>query len=421
MSQTARVHNVFLAYPGARTGDDARLRQHEDNLTKALVNTLVHGGPKLRQAFLDLCGVQLDGCLSCAMQTDEPPGAGVRHRRRRVLLGVVPPGVAPGDRAPAGSRPSSTGRRRPDAWLWGRGFSVLIEAKVDGALDEAQWEDHARWLAGDEGGIERCEIGWPDVHRALSCALPKLDNELDRWLARQLCDYLEHTHMAGFTGLESDFFDYFHDPGDEETRVWVRDTFGALAGRIRERLVEVDPWYADVDIGRLEGTAQQAWMAFGSVDKSYRQFAHLTLAAGADGLELKVNVELKAAIQRLRAVLRHDPVGFRLALASLPSETPVSVVVEERIAERPRVFRCEPRAVFALSALLDPRIGEATFSLFTTLVNTIPLPYVTIGGLLARTTAEKLSTVDSGKPVVDEIVARMQALHPLVARINGRW
>ena len=419
MSRTARIRNVYLAYPGARASDEERLRQHEDNLTKALVNTLVHGGPKLRQAILALCGVQLDGDLGCAMQTDEPSGVGVRHRRQRVLLGIVPPGVAPGDRAPAGSRPSSTGRRRPDAWLWGRGFSVLVEAKVEGALDDEQWRDHGHWLRGDGGAIELREIGWPDVHRALGRALPELDRELDRWLARQLRDYLEYTHMAGFTGLESDFFDYFHDPGDEETRLWVRDTFDALAHLIRRRLSEVDAWYVDVDVGRLEGQARDAWMAFGAADKVYRQYAHLTLSAGADGLELKVNVELKAAVQRLRSVLREDPVGLRAALASLPADSPISIVVEERTEERPRVYRYEPRAIFALPTILDPRVGEASFSLFATLIGTIPLPYVTIGARIPRTVAEALSTQDDGTPLVDEIVDRMKALHPLVALING--
>ncbi len=420
MPRNARVHNVFLTYPGGRTDDEDRLRQHEDNLTKALVNTLVHGGPVLRQVILDLCGVRLDGEIGCAMQVDEPSGVGARHRRQRVLLGITPPGVAKGNRAPEGSRPSTTGRRRPDAWIWGRGFSVLVEAKVDGALDVAQWEDHARWLQGDGGSIERREIGWPEVHQALGRAYPTFATELDRWLATQLRDYLEFTHMAGFTGLKSDFFDYFHDPGDEDTRLWVRDTFAGLAGQIRVRLSEVDPWYADVDVGRLEGTARHAWMAFGAADRAYRQYAHLTLAAGAEGLELKVNIELKAAIQRLRAVLRHDPSGFRTALATLPKDSAVSIVIEERTEVRPRFYNYQPRAVFALSTLLDPRIGEASFSLFSTLVHDIPLPYVTIGASLPRTRAETLSTDDGGAPLVDEIVSRMRVLDPLVALINGR-
>ena len=160
-------------------------------------------------------------------------------------------------------------------------------------------------------------------------------------------------------------------------------------------------------------------MAFGAADKAYRQFAHLTLSAGADGLELKVNVELKAAVQRLRSVLREDPVGLRAALASLPADSPISIVVEERTEERPRVYRYEPRAIFALPTILDPRVGEASFSLFATLIGTIPLPYVTIGARIPRTVAEALSTQDDGTPLVDEIVSRMKALHPLVALING--
>jgi hypothetical protein len=58
-----------------------------------------------------------------------------------VLLGIVPHDHVR-KRSPAGSRPSSTNERRPDAWIWGSDFAVLIEAKVAGALDAEQWRDH---------------------------------------------------------------------------------------------------------------------------------------------------------------------------------------------------------------------------------------------------------------------------------------
>ena len=50
-------HNVFYSYRGPITDADARERQLENNLTKALVNTLSLGGDAVCRAFLAEIGI----------------------------------------------------------------------------------------------------------------------------------------------------------------------------------------------------------------------------------------------------------------------------------------------------------------------------------------------------------------------------
>ena len=115
MRSSPRLTNVFYAFKGSAAhekmgrGDvddegqlgSAREAQLEDNVSKALVNTLLHTEPPVRERFLALAGVPPPAV------SDPTCAAGTRHihfaiqrsidgndpalaRPRRVLLGIVP-------------------------------------------------------------------------------------------------------------------------------------------------------------------------------------------------------------------------------------------------------------------------------------------------------------------------------------------
>ncbi len=79
-------HNLFYGYRGPNTDDADRDRQLENNLTKALINTLKLGGETVWRPFLaelGLAGAPHDFLL----QRHNVPGY-AKNRRHRVLLGI---------------------------------------------------------------------------------------------------------------------------------------------------------------------------------------------------------------------------------------------------------------------------------------------------------------------------------------------
>ena len=84
-------HNLFYSYRGANTDDVDRDRQLENNLTKALINTLKLGGETVWRPFLAEFGVAGAPCGFLLQRRDLSGGA--VNKRHRAAVGHFQTGV----------------------------------------------------------------------------------------------------------------------------------------------------------------------------------------------------------------------------------------------------------------------------------------------------------------------------------------
>jgi len=77
-------HNVFDGYRGPILDADARERQLENNLTKALVNTLSLGGEQVCRAFLADIGIPDARDAKFLLQRRDLPTGRAKKKQNRV-------------------------------------------------------------------------------------------------------------------------------------------------------------------------------------------------------------------------------------------------------------------------------------------------------------------------------------------------
>jgi hypothetical protein len=314
VQRTTRDENIFYAYRGAADDDAARERQLEDNVTKAFIGTLRHTAPEVAHRVIAALvpGQSTEGAFRYALQNNVPPGFRPSRRARRVVLGIVSPTVANPASMINGSRNSTTGARRPDAWIWSDDLVILLEAKVgDCRLDAEQWAGHRQRLTSDGHEPDDAHRTWGEVHAAFVAARSGVpDGTRDAWLIDQFLGYLEVTGMAGFSGFSDDFFDLFYRRTlDGDDRDLIRTTLTSLAVEFERGLAKVDPFYERAYVTGRIVPATPAWIAFGPA-RDYKNLAHQTFTVGVDGVALFINVELKPAIDRLREAITRDTAGF---------------------------------------------------------------------------------------------------------------
>lgn len=311
------------------------------------------------------------------------------------------------------------GDSRPDAWVYGEDFVIVLESKVAAALDPHQIQRHLHKLRVDALSPPRViERSWAEVHRFFLDLHARLSGR-DAWLVQQWTQYLAWIGMAACTGFEQGIFDYFVAHDDDDTRLWVRDTVDAFAVQIVEALAHVDPFYAAYDLGTLRRADASCWVAFGPPAPVYRQWAHQTISLDASGLAVGVNVELKAATDRMKAALRRHRATFEHLLCAAGEAISFRIEIEERIRRQASLYTYRPMATLASSHLAHPQVGAYGFDYLETLLHHLPLPYVTIRHFLARQTACALSSTQQGRPLVEEMVRVMHTLHPLVRFLNA--
>jgi hypothetical protein len=114
-------HNLFYSYRGPNIGEGDRERQLENNVTKALINTLRLGGKAVWQPFLARLGLPDASRPLFLLQRRDLPSGDAAERRQRVLLGIS---TQPSQWTPSGN--AKGGRDSvPDAWIYGDGSAVL--------------------------------------------------------------------------------------------------------------------------------------------------------------------------------------------------------------------------------------------------------------------------------------------------------
>jgi hypothetical protein len=250
-------HNLFYGYRGPGTDAD-RDQQLENNVTKALINTLRLGGTDVWRRFLAWVGITDARDAEFLLQRCHLPSGGAARRRRRVLLGIskgrsswspdacedmtssvaavssISDSLGALADAPEGSR--------PHAWVYGDGFVVLVESKVgDNDFSPRQMAAHLARLGTAEQTRPKVVLRtWRDVHGFFHGLLPSLADTSSRLLVEQFIQFLEYSDMSGFTGFQREHFGYFLLHHDDDARRWVHGRVKDFAARVQTRLYEFD-------------------------------------------------------------------------------------------------------------------------------------------------------------------------------------
>lgn len=108
-------HNLFYGYRGPMSDEGAREWQLENNVTKALINTLRLGGEPVWRPFLAELGMPEASQAEFLLQKTDLPSGPASLKNRRVLLGIssTPSSWHHADTS------SETYASVPDAWIYG--------------------------------------------------------------------------------------------------------------------------------------------------------------------------------------------------------------------------------------------------------------------------------------------------------------
>jgi hypothetical protein len=425
--------NVFYYYRGSRQSrPDQYDEQLEDNTTKALVNTLQHCGPVVALKFLAWLGVKATEKVGVQLQRTTIGNARIHRASQRLLLGLV------GDREPSSGSNAAMqeslvdGDSRPDAWLYGEDFVVLIESKVGAAsLKPSQMQAHLRKLRPNGRHRPRCLVRtWAEVHQFFATCLPDLSGK-DKWLVEQFNQYLEWEGMTEFAGFEEWMFEFFvREEKDAEEKRLIRRTMERFGEKVLDSgLRAVNPsFYEEPYVGKLSAEGDHFWVAFGPAGGPmvFGKKAHQTISLYDFGLDVFVNVEKQLAIKMLRRRILNDKQGFIDIVSGLPA--PFSAWVEQKKPRKDRPMTsdyfliarleggsCEPhhRGFYGLK---DPT--SSAFDYLVRLLEEIRLPYLSVRRRIERKRVLGLSR-GGGKALVAEVVKVMKAFNPLVEFING--
>lgn len=415
-------HNIFYSYRGVNSVGVDRDGQLENNLTKALINTLCHGGKSIWQPFLANLGIRNVSDPKFLLQRRDLPSRGAAAKQKRVLLGI--------------SRKKSTWspapHRRPayeslpDGWVYDDSFAVLVESKVNeaGFLPD-QMEAHRTRLWPREGTPPQVILKtWEDVHRLfLGIQKTLVGSTSSQLLVAQFVQYLEYSDMTGFTGFRPDHFAYFILHDDDDARRWILNQVDHFAAKVLRKLTKISSscrrFYKDYDVGTLSASDDYCWVAFGPADNQYRPVTHQTVFLGADGVGVAVNTELKTATDQLKTVLKTAPSQFRSALQEHHDpDDPFDLVIVERVQERPYVIEYYPLMTLNSWMLADENTADVAWNAFSETIQRVRLPYLKIKRLIPQTELVELSERDP-EAAIDRVVVCLAQNHELVEILNG--
>ena len=230
--------NVFYYYRGPRQSRPGQYDQQlEDNTTKALVNTLQHCDPVVALKFLAWLGINATEKVAVQLQRSTIGKARIRRASQRVLLGLVGVPEPSSDSGAAMREGPVDGDSRPDAWLYGEDFVVLIESKVGVAsLKPSQMQAHLRKLQPNGRHRPRCQVRtWAEVHQFFAMCLSELGGK-DKWLVEQFNQYLEWKGMTEFAGFEEWMFKLLSRGEDAEEKRLIRRTMGRWRKGLEQRI-----------------------------------------------------------------------------------------------------------------------------------------------------------------------------------------
>lgn len=411
--------NIFSYYRGASQPEQDRERQLEDNTTKALVNALEHCDRRVATKFLEWLGISTPRNVNFFQQKVSLGDERIRRKSQRLLLAIVGT-TNQANQSVCDQLPKTVaGDSRPDAWLYGDDFVVLVESKTgENTLDLDQMACHWQKMRP-----RRCKVlTWADVHKFFVDLASGLNDAKSEWLVEQFTQYLEWTGMTEFVGFKEEMFEFFVSSEREaDTQQWVRGAVEGLADKVlqgKEGLKRFNKWYSHKHVGNLPKDSDHYWVAFGP-QKKFRNSAHQTISLYEQKLDVFVNVELLPAIKKLRSKIKSG--GFQEVMCSLPA--PFTVHIEERkMTKQPRVFDYYPVADVETGIYRRSRYGltdpnSPGFDYIKRLLFDIEYPYLSVRRSIDRRRVLELSK-PNGDALVAEVLDILKAFHPLVEFIN---
>jgi hypothetical protein len=308
--------NIFHAYRGPVSFDEARERQLEDNLTRALIVTLsTVRNPEARRFLLDELGypdTEPDDVIQYRLQVGRPdpnwPPPANRHLL--VIHGGSDLAIVPGeDQVVTG---------RVDAVIASRRHLLAIESKLGDSVNAAQLERHRKTLTIHDQ--QTLATSWARMARTARTALARSGlPPVDRFVVSQFEEYLS---MNGFSGLTEEHLAYFAQPQDRRdglVKEGVRRSLDALISNLARE------WQTSWSkrVGNIGQASAGAWAKLESDRPG--PMPHLTVGIGPAGLDIFGNVETHRPYQKFRAALKQDSREFIRILRDLGSEWPPSV------------------------------------------------------------------------------------------------
>jgi len=270
-------HNIFNYYArlsrSEYENEDKKEAVLEDNVTKALINVLELSDPesKLRQRFVEWLSKKANHSLSPRitnyfLQTAEPPNYAeiTKSGRTKFILGIVPSGWEH-DTKKGWPRKKTT---RPDAWLVGKDWTVVIESKCREGLDEAQIEGHRKLLRCRKETAQ--EVNWKDIHELFD-DLAKSDRvtSKDKFLLDQFCKFLELNGLVGFRGFTHEDFKFLcMEEAEKKDNLSLRNELKGKLWALAKDLWRSDsikkmyPWYSDPSTSLLYKPQEHASFFF---------------------------------------------------------------------------------------------------------------------------------------------------------------
>lgn len=402
-------HNLFYGYRGPSEFDADRDPQLENNLTKALINTLSLCGEEVWRPFLEDLGLLRVSPPMFLLQRKGLPSVAACEKKQRVLLGIskertkwiLDPAEVP------------VYVSVPDAWIYGDGYAVLVESKTNGDFAQSQMCAHYACLRRDDEPARIVTRTWSDLHALFSSLQRSIAACASKLLVSQFVQFLEYTGMAEFCGFRLDHFNYFLLREDPDARRWVKEQMQSFGSMLQRRLAGIDAFYAEYEVGNLKSDDPFCWIAFGP--RGYRDATHQTIALGSNGLRVFINSELRRATDRLKAVLRSDEVNFKSALCRAHEFRPFTLVLQERVQRQAQIYDYHDRLTLASTMLVDSR-SDSAWRGFVETVLQFPFPYLRIERTIP---AQQLLQLSGPEAALGVVTGLMEENHKIVQHLNG--
>lgn len=398
-------HNIFYYYRGASLSDTARERQLEDNTTKALVNVIEHCDLNVSKAFLDWLGIEVCDKPICELQRTNISCGSIKRKSIRILLGLIPSKASHSSNNTSPARSDS----RPDAWIYGNDYVILIESKIVGGLDRHQIHRHQAILQTKEDPIVKT---WPQIHHFFKTLNVNLSSK-DAWIIYQFIKYLEFNSMGGFTGFDAEIFDFFLSQGDVDTKKWFREYMHIFAEAVSVELKRLDTFYEHYDLGNIKASSKNCWIAFGPSGSEYRKYAHLSVSIDPMGVSVFVNVETQHAVKKLKECISQKKQLFLDTIFNLPCLDICSIEVMERSQVRVSLYEYTQAIIINGSILRDATLRTKSFDYLESVISSITYPEFIVRVVLPRKDA-----ISRREGILTDIIGIATDLNTLVALIN---
>ena len=411
-----QYHNIFHYYRGPRESA-SDYEQIENNLTKALVNTLELSSAEVANAFLRWLGVRNPPPFQ-KLRFDlqrATPSRPVYQGLHGILLCIAGSADGEPEAAAVTSRSDASPPRRdiPDAWVYGTRLVVGIEAKLRQPDEEQlqRYQEKLECLTGARPVMKR--VSWNEVsdHFKTSVAGPVgRGNTVDGLLVRQFVKELEMIGQASFTGFEAMHFDF--DPADREDWTWIRGVLRRLADDVRSRagLGDWKTWLP----GRLSpARTRYAWVGIGPEAPSVGAKPHITLALTPGEVEIYASFNTAQAMRPLRWLLKAEPAETYGELLNLAKKGfTLRLAAKEHLGPRQDEWHFVADLALHMVAI-NPGDGPR---LLKDLLACHKNPVVEVRKTLARHDAMHLK-----EKALDEVAKACLDLLPLIQKALERW